>query len=46
MPRTRMEYGGCSVTKWADQAGHLATAAAERCDWDWTFHWLRHAYAS
>ena len=35
-----------SVTKWADQAGHLATAAAERCDWDWTFHWLRHAYAS
>jgi integrase len=36
------------VTKWADQAGHLATAAAESCDWDWdwTFHWTRHAYAS
>lgn len=35
-----------SVTKWADRAGHLATAAAESCDWDWTFHWTRHAYAS
>jgi integrase len=23
-----------SVTKWADQAGHLATAAAESCDWN------------
>lgn len=35
-----------SVKKWADHAGRLATAAAGRCDWDWTFHWLRHAYAS
>jgi integrase len=35
-----------SETKWADQAGHLATAAKQKCDWSWTFHWTRHAYAS
>jgi integrase len=35
-----------SVTKWADQGGKLAGAAAASCDWDWTFHWLRHAHAT
>ncbi|WP_311208474.1 MULTISPECIES: tyrosine-type recombinase/integrase [unclassified Aeromicrobium] len=35
-----------SVTAWATQCGRLATAAATECEWEWTFHWLRHAYAS
>jgi integrase len=36
-----------SEKKWADQAGHLATAVKRRCGWQWTgMHWLRHAYAS
>jgi len=35
-----------SRTRWADQAGHLMGAAAEACGWNWTFHWLRHAWAS
>ncbi|GAA4597852.1 hypothetical protein GCM10023107_42600 [Actinoplanes octamycinicus] len=35
-----------SRTKWADQAGKLAGAARKECDWIWTFHWLRHGYAS
>ena len=35
-----------SVTAWADRAGHLAGAAVANCDWQWTFHWLRHSHAS
>lgn len=35
-----------SETRWADQAGKLATAAARRCDWGWSFHWTRHAWAT
>lgn len=35
-----------STTAWADQAGKLAGEAKKACDWDWTFHWLRHAYAT
>lgn len=35
-----------STTAWADQAGKLAGVAKQTCDWDWTFHWLRHAYAT
>jgi integrase len=35
-----------STTGWADQAGKLAGAAVAASDWDWTFHWLRHGYAS
>jgi integrase len=35
-----------STTAWADQAGKLAGAAKAACDWNWTFHWLRHAWAS
>lgn len=35
-----------SVKGWADQAGKLAGEAKKACDWDWTFHWLRHAYAT
>lgn len=35
-----------STTKWSDQAGKLAKAAADACQWEWTFHWLRHAFAT
>ena len=35
-----------SRTRWADQAGKLATAAARACGWGWTFHWTRHAFAT
>jgi integrase len=35
-----------SKTGWADQAGKLAGQARKACDWDWTFHWLRHAFAT
>jgi integrase len=35
-----------STTAWADQAGKLAGAAIVDSDWAWTFHWLRHGYAS
>ena len=35
-----------STKAWADQAGKLAGEAKQACDWDWTFHWLRHAYAT
>lgn len=35
-----------STTAWADQAGKLAGEAKKACGWDWTFHWLRHAYAT
>jgi integrase len=35
-----------STTAWADRAGKLVGAAVDACDWDWTFHWLRHGYAS
>lgn len=35
-----------STTRWADQAGKLAGAAKAACDWNWTFHWLRHAFAT
>ena len=35
-----------SVKKWADQAGKLAGAAKRASNWDWTFHWLRHGWAS
>ena len=35
-----------STTAWADQAGKLAGEAKKACDWDWTFHWIRHAYAT
>lgn len=35
-----------STTGWADKAGKLAGEARKRCDWDWTFHWLRHSYAT
>ena len=35
-----------STTSWAEQAGKLAGAAIVPSDWDWTFHWLRHGYAS
>ena len=35
-----------STTGFATQAGRLATEAALACDWSWTFHWLRHAYAT
>lgn len=35
-----------AVTAWADRAGHLTNLARKNCEWDWTFHWLRHAYAS
>lgn len=35
-----------SRTRWADQAGKLMASAAQSCGWDWTFHWLRHAWAS
>lgn len=35
-----------STVGWATQSGRLATEAARACDWEWTFHWLRHAYAS
>lgn len=31
---------------WADWVGHRATDAKLAADWDWTFHWLRHAWAS
>jgi integrase len=39
-PRHRSELS------WADQAGKLVGAARRDIDWPWTFHWLRHAYAS
>lgn len=35
-----------SNTAWADKAGKLAGAAKRSCDWDWTFHWLRHSWAT
>lgn len=35
-----------SVKGWADQAGKLAGEAKKACDWDWSFHWLRHGYAT
>jgi integrase len=35
-----------STKAWADQAGKLAGAAIVASDWNWTFHWLRHGYAS
>ncbi|KQX74492.1 site-specific integrase [Aeromicrobium sp. Root472D3] len=50
-PETDPEHGWLfprhrSTTSWADRAGYLAGRALSSCDWDWTFHWLRHAYAS
>lgn len=36
-----------SRTRWADRAGKLAAEAATNAGWTaWTYHWLRHAYAS
>jgi integrase len=35
-----------STVGWADMAGHLVGEAVHAIDWAWTFHWLRHAYAS
>ena len=35
-----------STTAWADKAGKLAGEAKKKCDWDWTFHWLRHSWAT
>ncbi len=35
-----------STKSWAEQAGKLAGAATVASEWDWTFHWLRHGYAS
>lgn len=35
-----------SVKAWADRAGKLAGEARDASGWDYTFHWLRHAYAS
>lgn len=35
-----------STTAWADQAGKLARAAKASADWEWTFHWLRHSFAT
>jgi integrase len=35
-----------STVGWADQASKLGTAAKKASDWDWSFHWLRHAWAS
>lgn len=40
LPRHRSTKG------WAEQAGKLAGEAKLACDWDWTFHWLRHAFAT
>ena len=36
------------VTNWSDNLSHLATKAARSCSWKdrWSFHWLRHAYAT
>lgn len=34
------------VARWLDHVGHLATEAADLAGWEWTFHWLRHAFAS
>jgi integrase len=34
------------TTGWADRAGRLAGRAKKKCDWDWTFHWLRHSWAT
>lgn len=35
-----------STKSWAEQAGKLAGAAIVASQWGWTFHWLRHGYAS
>lgn len=35
-----------SVVSWAEQAGKLSGEAIKAAEWAWTFHWLRHAYAS
>lgn len=35
-----------SKTAWATMCGRLCGWAAAESDWSWTFHWLRHAYAS
>ncbi len=35
-----------SVTGWADQAGKLVGAAIKATSWSWTYHWLRHGFAS
>jgi integrase len=35
-----------SRTAWADRAGRLSAQAVAACEWEWTFHWLRHAYAT
>lgn len=35
-----------STKAWADQASNLIGEAIQECEWKWTFHWLRHAYAT
>lgn len=35
-----------STTAWADQASKLVLEARRAIAWEWTFHWLRHGYAS
>lgn len=35
-----------STIAWADQAGKLSGEAIKSVGWAWTFHWLRHAYAT
>lgn len=35
-----------SVVSWAEQAGKLSGEAIKAAEWAWTFHCLRHAYAS
>lgn len=35
-----------SKTSWVDRAGVLAREARIACEWNWTFHWLRHANAT
>ena len=35
-----------STSGWADRASKLAREAKMTCDWPWSFHWLRHAFAT
>ncbi|WP_168929350.1 site-specific integrase [Nocardioides sp. GY 10113] len=32
--------------KWLDRVGKLSEDARSEAEWPWTFHWLRHAFAS
>nr|WP_242679881.1 site-specific integrase [Nocardioides sp. IC4_145] len=34
------------VTSWVENLGDRVADAVEACEWSWSFHWLRHAWAS